>query len=446
MSLANDELSGLWSSYAQPTWHDMMVNGILTDGHPPLYHILIRYWVMAFGDSVLSIRIPFVMAGVMGLYFMYRTGVLWFGRTPALLAVSLLSVISYSIYYHQIARPYALGFLFVQAAAFYWTEFLFGSRKKSHLLLWIAMAVLSCYTHYFSMMAVGIMGLTGLFFLNKENYRAYLFSGFAIVILLLPGFAVFRQQISYNGLGWLGPPGRDWLIDFFAAALNNSALIYLTLFMLVLFGIVEGIRSHKLMANKFQIIGISWFFISFLIGYLKSVYSLPVLQTSCLIFTFPFLVLVVFSFWTESIPLLVRASCIALLLGIGFYDTAIRDRYYTTEHHGEFKVLAAQMAAWSDQYGSDAMHMTNVNNPYYWDYYWVRTMHRSEKISLYEVNEEDDVHKMDSILSTSNSKYFIYAWSTKPNPDGVFKVIDSHYPHLIADPQHFNSGIRLYSK
>jgi hypothetical protein len=90
--------------------------------------------------------------------------------------------------------------------------------------------------------------------------------------------------------------------------------------------------------------------------------------------------------------------------------------------------------------------MTNVNNPYYWDYYWVRTMHRSEKISLYEVNEEDDVHKMDSILSTSNSKYFIYAWSTKPNPDGVFKVIDSHYPHLIADPQHFNSGIRLYSK
>lgn len=447
MSLSNDELSGIWSSCTPHTWHDMMVYGVMTDGHPPFYHIIMRYWVV-FGNSVARIRILFVLAGVTGLYFMYRTGMLWFGRTASLLGVSLLAVMAYSIYYHQIARPYALGFLFVQAAAFYWTEFLFGGRKKYHLLLWVIMAVLGCYTHYFSMMAAGLIGLTGLFFLNKNNYRAYLFSGFAIVILLLPGAAVFKQQISYNGLSWLGPPGRDWLIAFFAAALNNSVFIYLTLFVLVFFAIIEGLRRRQLVLNKFQLIGLSWFLISFLVGYLKSIYSLPVLQNSCMIFTYPFLVLVCFSFWTEDILLSVRTLSIALLLGIGFYDTAYRNKYYTTEHHGEFKGLAMQMAAWSDQYNGDVTRVVNVNNSYYWDYYWIKTGYDSHMISLYDISDDNDIRTMDSLMTFTPgpSKYFIYAWSTKSNPDGVFKTIEKHYPHLLAAPPHFNSGIRLYSK
>lgn len=446
MSLSNDEMSGLWRSFMQHSWHDMIVNGVLTDGHPPLSHIIVRYWCMIFGDSVMSIRMPFVLAGVAGLYCMYRTGLLWFGRTASLLAVSLLALMSYSIYYHQIERPYALGFLFVQAAAFYWTEFLFGERKESNLILWIIAAALSCYTHYFSLMAVGIIGITGLFFLNKENYRAYLLSGIAIVVLLIPGMAVFKQQISYNGLEWLGPPGKNWLIDFFAAALNNSPRMYVVLLVLFLFSVGWGMYKKKLLLNKFQIIGLIWFFLSFLIGYLKSVYSLPVLQTSCLIFTFPFAVLAFFSFWTDDIPLSIRSVSLSLLIIIGFYDTVYRDKYYSTEHHGEFRGLAAQMAVWTDQYNNDVTRMTNVNNAYYWNYYWKKMMHRTESIPLYEIDDEKDVYKLDSLLAGSKTKYLIYAWSTKSNPDGVFKTIETHYPHLIADPAHFNSGVRLYGR
>jgi 4-amino-4-deoxy-L-arabinose transferase-like glycosyltransferase len=449
MSLSNDELSMIWRSYAQPSWHDMIVNGVLTDGHPPLGHIIVRYWLMLFGDSVLSIRLPFILAGVGGLYFMYRTGLLWFGNAPALLSVALLSALSYSIYYHQIARPYALGFLWVQAAAYYWTQFLFGDKfekKYGYLALWAIMAVCSCYTHYFSMMAVAIMGFTGLFFLNKQNYRAYLLSGCVILLCLLPGLAIFKKQLSYNGLDWLSPPGHNWLWAYFATALNNSLLLYITLATFLLVSIGIGLVKGKLLFNKFQCIGVLWFFLSFLIGYLKSVYSKPVLQGSCLVFTFPFLVLVFFSFWADSFPLRSTYFCVFALVAIACYDTACRSNYYHTEHHGEFKGLAEQMALMTDEHGPDMLRITNVYCTYYWDYYWVGRLHRPEKIALYTLDPDDDITQMDSLLLHSGAKYVAYAWSNKYTPDTVFKLIAHYYPHLLQDPAHFNSGIRLYTK
>ena len=451
MSLSNDELSGVWRSFMKGSWHDMMANGVMTDGHPPLTYIIMRYWIMLFGDSVLSIRMPFILAGVLGLYYTYRTGVLWFGQTAALLAVSFLAVTTYVIYFHQIARPYSLGFLWVQAAAYYWTQFLFGKDHKGKsmsLVLWVLAAILSCYTHYFSFMAVGLMGTTGLFFLTRQNYNGYLLSGLMIVLALLPGIAIFRQQLSYNGLEWLAPPGKNWLFEYLADVQNNSLVIYITIAVFFCIPVFVGLYRHTLRFNKFQVIGLSWFLISFLVGYFKSIYSMPVLQYSCMVFTYPFLALVFFSFWTDEIfgPRYGAYVFVPILLTIGLNDTACRGRYYSSEHHGEIRGLARQMAIWSDRYGSDMLRVTNVNNGYYWDYYWVRSLHRSEKIALYGIDPAEDIPRFDSLLSHSSAHYFSFAWSNMETPDTLFKVIERHYPNLLADPPHFNSGIRLYSK
>jgi uncharacterized membrane protein len=430
----------------------MIINGVLTDGHPPLTYIVMRYWMGIFGNSVLSIRLPFILAGVLGLYYSYRTGVIWFGRTAALLAVSLMAVTSYCIYYHQIARPYSFGFLWVQAAAFYWSRYLFSDsikRRNVDLSLWTVMGICSCYTHYFSFMAVGLVGLTGLFFINKENYKSYILSGIVIVLSLWPGWIIFKQQISYNGLEWLAPPGRSWLLEYLAYVLNSSVLLYITLSIFFLISVFGGLYGQALRFNKFQLIGISWFLISFLAGYIKSVYSMPVLQYSCLIFTYPFLVLVFFSFWTESTELFFSGSSyiwVFILLIICSYDTVYRDKYYTTEHHGEIRGLAIQMAEWTDKYGNNVLRVTNVNNNYYWDYYWMKSMDRGEKLSLYYIDPGTDIPKFDSLLSNSKAKYFAFGWSTVTTPDTLFKVAERYYPKLLENPSHFNSGIRLYSK
>ena len=450
MSLSNDELSSMWRCILQPTWHDMMVNGVMTDGHPPMTYFILRSWVHIFGDSVLSLRMPFILSGVIGLYFTYRIGALWFGRATGLLTITLLASISYTIYYHQIARPYAFGFLWVQAAAFFWSSYFFDKQKKGSVLslsLWVTMAVLSCYTHYFSFMAVGLMGVTGLFFLHKANYRGYLLSGIIIVIALWPGAAIFRQQLSYDGLKWLPAPSGKWLAEYLVLVLNHSRLIYILIILLVIISTYIGWRS-KLRLNKFHLIGLSWFFISFLVGYLKSVYSMPVLQASCLLFTFPFLVLVFFSFFGNGLPgnICVTNITAAILFVTCFYDTAVRQKYYTTEHHGEFKKLAEQMASWSDQYGSDLLCVINVTNKYYWDYYWVRHLHRREQVSMYDLESDEQVHILDSMLSQSHERHLAVAWSNRSTHDTLFTVIRKHYSHILESPAHFNSGIRLYAR
>ena len=452
MSLSNDELSSVWRSFMQNSWHDMMINGVMTDGHPPMTYIIMRYWMGIFGDSVLSIRLPFVLAGVLGLYYTYRTGLIWFGHTASLLAVSFLAITSYVIYFHQIARPYSFGFFCVQAAAFYWSRYFFSDepdRRGLDCWLWTLMAIFSCYTHYFSLMAVGLIGLTGLFFLNKKNYKTYLLSGILIVLALCPGWFIFKQQLSYNGLEWLAPPGRDWLLVYFAHVMNNSVLIYITLSIFFLISIFAGLYRRGLRFNKFQLIGLFWFLVSFLAGYIKSVYSMPVLQYSCQIFTYPFIVLVFFSFWTEGTELFFSGSSyiwVFVLIVICTYDTVYRDKYYTTEHHGEIRGLAIKMADWTDKYGSDMLLVTNVNNNYYWDYYWMKSMDRGEKLSLYYIDPDTDIPKFDSLLSNSKAKYFAFGWSTVTTPDTLFKVAEKYYPKLLENPTHFNSGIRLYSK
>jgi uncharacterized membrane protein len=448
MSLSNDELSSICRSVMQPTWHDMIVNGVMTDGHPPLTYILMRFWGPVVGTTPLGFRLPFVLASILALYYTYLTGRIWFGRTTALLAVSFLAVITYAIYYSQIIRPYALGMLWVQAAVYYWSMYFLdpdAKGRKVHLMLWAIMAILSCYTHYFSMMAVGFVGVTGLLFCDRRTIVYYLLSGLLILSALIPGRSIFRQQLSYGGLDWLGRPDRSWFGEYLMTSFNHSPLLYVLVGLLLVASIGVFFYTGRKPSLKLQVIGVIWFMASFLIGYYKSVYGKPVLQTSCLYFTYPFLLLVLFSFWGESAKAFAPILVLVILVA-GVYDTVWGQKYYETEHHGEIKDLTRQMAVWTDRYGSDMVRAVNLNNKYYWDYYWVGTLHRSEPVSMYSLEQTDEIHQLDSIVTDSKTGFFAVAWSNKGTPDTIFKIIERRYPHLIESPAHFNSGIRLYSR
>ena len=454
MSLSNDEFSSWIRSIRSPTWATMIQEGVMTDGHPPFTYSFLRLWLSIFGDSVIAIRIPFIMAGLLGLVYVYHLGRLWFSNTTALLVVALLASLAYPIYYHQVARQPAFGFLWVQAAAYYWTLFLFHNKgvakDKWNAILWVLMAALSCYTHYFAMMAVGLMGITGLFFLNKDNYNSYLLSCIAVLASVLPIYPIIKLQYSYGGVGWIPVPKHDWLITYLQYTFNNSRAIYIAVALLVICAIGLATHFKQWRFSKFQWIGIAWFLISFLIGYLKSVYAPPILQASCLLFTYPFLLLSVFSLWQDDWHLFskhLKVYFLAIpLLVLTAYNTAITTGYYHTEHHGEFKALARQMAEWDTLCKSDAIKIANVNGDAYWNYYWYRYQHKTVALTVYQTEMPDEILRLDSILTRAKERKLIFAWTNKYTPEEVFHVIEKYYPHLLINQSHFNSEIRLYAK
>ena len=137
-----------------------------------------------------------------------------------------------------------------------------------------------------------------MFFLNKSNFKGYFISAVSIFILYIPHIPVFRYQFGIGGVGgaegWLGKPQSDWLWKYIQYCFNDSTLLMSLFFLFFLISLIVGYKTIKL--TKFHILSLLFFIVPFIIGYSYSVYRNPILQFSILIFSFPFLLMFLFSF------------------------------------------------------------------------------------------------------------------------------------------------------
>ncbi|HRF97306.1 MAG TPA: glycosyltransferase family 39 protein, partial [Aggregatilineales bacterium] len=78
------------------------------DIHPPLYYWVITVWTRFMGDSEAGLRSLSLFASIITVAITYALGKRLFGVIPALLAMTFISLNTFSIYYAQEARMYAL--------------------------------------------------------------------------------------------------------------------------------------------------------------------------------------------------------------------------------------------------------------------------------------------------------------------------------------------------
>ena len=206
---------------------------------------------------------------------------------------------------------------------------LFRSNKKILLNgFGYVLASAGCiYSHYFSFMMAGIMGFTGLFFVKKEGARFFIFCNIIPLLLFIPSIPIFRQQFGYKGIGgWLPPPDGSFLPRYLFYGFNES-------WMLVFFfsGLLLGqalLKSPLRNWKKFHTISLTWYMLPFLTGYLYSVYISPVLQYSTLLFSFPFIIIFLFSFFRDDLPAgKMAAGIILLTFSVTVYSTVWEKKY-----------------------------------------------------------------------------------------------------------------------
>src|SRR3989304_9460645 len=54
--------------------HSLVFEYSIGDFHPPLYHIIMRGWVLLFGTSEITVRLPSVILGLATIYVVYLIG------------------------------------------------------------------------------------------------------------------------------------------------------------------------------------------------------------------------------------------------------------------------------------------------------------------------------------------------------------------------------------
>ena len=323
----HDELSAIGRLQFN-NFSDLIELGVKVDGHPALIQVFLYYWTRLFGISELVIKVPFLIMGIASIPVSYYLTAKWFNTSSALLVASFIATLQFPIMFSQIARPYISGMLFILLLSYFWTEYLFNPKASKWSLLGVLIfASLSTYNHYFSFMLAGIIGLTGFFFLTTKTRKGYISTFLLVAILFIPHLKIFLFQLGVQGLDWLGVPTLMFFVNHIKFIFHYNSLTYLMVIFITIFGISQ---SKKLFINKFQWISLTWFITPIIIGLTYSILVKPVVQFSMLIFSFPFLLLFLFS-WLKPLKSEVTLVITLAVIGLNTY-TLINDR----EHYKVF--------------------------------------------------------------------------------------------------------------
>jgi hypothetical protein len=441
-SLSNDELSAV-TRLDFGSFHELITNGVRPDFHPAGVQVFLYYWIKIFGNDVWAVRLPFVTCGILSVWYCYRIAKRWFNVNVAQLAAITLACLSYPILYSQLARPYSPGLLFSLGLVFHWTRYLFDNDKSKLNLAAFVLFMAGCmYTHYFSFFFAVMVGATGLLFLKKENYLAYFIAAGSAVILFLPHIGITLEQFSRGGVGtWLGKPESDFLRHYFYYSFNESVLFIIAFIGLFVLSILTNARSIR--PNKFRIICVAWFLIPFFFGYYYSVYRNPILQYSVLLFSFPFLIIYLQSYYCDRRTKF-RYVLLTLVAVGSIYSAAKEQRFFSLKPFGVFKELTEKKMVWDKKFEKNIPTVFNVITPAYLDYYFKKSGNEM-KWNWLRGDDSSPLQKCHNILDTCNSQYFIYGWSNSACPPEVYELIKAKYDSIVEDHVYFNSRITLFA-
>lgn len=434
-SYSNDEMSALFRLH-YGTFTELVQKGFYVDGHPGGVQTFLWQWVRYFGDSEAAVRFPFVVFGVLTVFMGYKVARQMFGTASGLFTAAALTFLQFPLLYSQIARPYGPGVLFGLMVVYFWLRIFFteaGELNKqqpriTHLAGFALSAALCMYTHYFSFLFALIVGLSGFVVARRNNIVQYIVSAMAAALLFVPHIPITLNHLTFKGLGlWLGVPGKSWILEHLFYIFDESLYI-LVLFLVTLISLLYLNREG---ANKlrYRLFLAAWFLAPVLVGYFYSVKVNPVLQHPVLIFSFPYFIILVFSYAGKEFDRNKR-WILAIFLAAGVLGTTAVNRYYGKQHFGEFKDIARLTALWQKQYGDTAITKAiNVNNPQYIDYY-LRQNQADVKFDIYAINDLDGLKALSETVKNSRTSYFLYA-ITKPTPDEGEDIIRSRFPYVV---------------
>lgn len=448
-SFSNDELSALFRTRFD-TFKQLVQKGFYVDGHPGGIQTFLFYWLKMVPATEAWVRLPFVISGIFSVWLIYLVARQWFSRISGLYCAAMVALLEFPLLYSQIARPYITGMLFVLATTYFWTRILSGKRETNRLryilshagLIFFATAGL--YNHYFSFLVVAAILATGILVMKRKQAAGYLISLAIIAVLFLPHVPITMNHLSIGGVGlWLGSPDDFWFFRHIFFIFNESWLVILTLAVIIVAGFI--LKFSKFHFNIFHLVSLLWFFIPIIIGFIYSRAVNPVLQNSVLIFSFPFLLIFIFSFMKDT-PNRYNIGGLVILIVVTMLSTVVERNYYGKQHFGEFKDVAKKIVQWDNQYGSKYIKKAiNVNHPWYIHYYLERYGGETG-FEQYENRGGVDLLDLKNVVAHSNTDYFVYAW-TKPSPDIIPDLIRFYYPYVVSKNNYDGlSEVALYSK
>jgi len=180
------------------------------DGSPPLYYVLLHFWIRVFGASESATHALSLLFGLLTIPAGYWAGSSLFGRRAGLMAATLFAFSPFLTQYAGETRMYELmGLLGILATAAFIHAFVY--RRRRYLILFSVCLAAMLYTHAWGMFfgAGSVLALIPVWYLSDDRrglVRDALLAYVGAGILFLPWLPNFIYQARHTGAPWAPPP------------------------------------------------------------------------------------------------------------------------------------------------------------------------------------------------------------------------------------------------
>jgi len=440
MQFMHDELSAVIRSQAN-SFSELIYKTKTTDVHPVGVPIFVHYWTKFIGTTEITVRLPFILCGLLSIYYSYKIAEKWFNPTVAILTCAFLATLQFPTMYGQLERPYATGMLFSVMMVWCWTNFFFiENSKNKYALGFVLFASLCAYNHYFSLLFAGLVGVTGLFFLNKQNAKKYLLMCVAVILLFVPHVSILLFHLSIGGGGeesWLGKPQPDWLLTFLKYLFHYSYFVYALVGALFLASFYLRNRERKVF-DTMRIIALVWALFVPILAYLFSIFKSPVLQFSTFTFSLPFLLMFIFSFYKE-LKSSIKTAVVVIVLFINYFTL-----FYSCRNHWPvfYRQPYEEMALMSNDaigaFGEKNVSIAHAAMPGFVDFYFDKYRNKFNYLRV----DQPDTKVFLAYLENEKTDYFVAG----NLPLEYYQLIKERYPFVISKNEGFTFTVYCFSK
>jgi mannosyltransferase len=232
-----------------------LIQGLKQDGSPPLYYLLLHWWIELFGNGDRTVRALSFVLNLACIPPLYWIGKRVIGKRAAWVAVLAFITSPFAAYYASETRMYSLLVLLALLGALALERTLRAPTWWSVLCLALAADAVAM-THYwslYSLITVAVFLIVGALWGKPAQKRGCRFSMLGLVgggILFIPWLPTFLYQAKHTGTPWGTPPPYSAVVHAFGqwsggqlTAGRALLVIVCALLALAVFGYPAGPRQ-----------------------------------------------------------------------------------------------------------------------------------------------------------------------------------------------------------
>ncbi len=449
-SLRLDEAQSLWQTSRTP---EKILNLVAQDVHVPFYHLVLHFWTLFTGNSVLMARILSLIFFVLSIPAVYFLGKRAVNKHVGLIAATLLAVSPFMNWYGNEIRMYSLMTLLAILNQYFFLT-IFKTHDRDSWIGYFITALFGIFTHYFFFFVLVTQVI--FFFMYKRLFQPKALKKFIIMAIILailfsPWLIYVRSLDSVsNSSPLLITPDSVNVFNAFSQFLFGFQNDHLNTILVSLWPLTVLLGFLALRENKKVSPEAIYILLSILIpiaaAFAVSVTLVPLFVSRYLILTIP--ALYIFIGWIFSTyPAPLRKVLTAILIFTMLAGLMVEAYSPSAPVKEDYK----QAATFLEQYAApqDIIILSAPFTVYPIEYYYrgnaeIATLpiwNRFVTGPIPPFNEANLEKDVDTLKGSHEKAYFLLSYD-QGYEETIRIYMDTHYERL--ELKEFSPGLALY--